>query len=131
MTCATLLAAATASAAPPTTTTFCTPTDEKLKYACEVVLMVDGEPLQGATVNQHATMPSMPLAHNIPPTAPAEDPDRPGHYAFQVKLDMHGEWMFTYNLKLPVRDRVHEKILFLDGNGSTSTDHSGHSHNQP
>ena len=114
-------------AAPPTTTTSCASVDGKLKYACDVMLMHNGQPLSGADITQRADMPSMPLTHNIPPSRPAENPGKPGHYGFEVELEMHGQWMFTYDLQSPLRERVHEKITFVPGDGSTSMDHSKHS----
>ncbi len=124
----TALATSPATADSPTTTTLCTSVDGHLKYTCEVMLMYDGQPLNGAEIAQRADMPSMPLTHNIPPSRPTENPGRPGHYEFEIELEMHGQWMFTYDLRSPVRDRVHEKILFRAGHDSTSTDHSTHTH---
>ena len=114
-------------AGPPTTTTSCASVDGKLKYACDVMLMHNGQPLSGADITQRADMPSMPLTHNIPPTWPAENLGKPGHYGFEVELEMHGQWMFTYDLQSPLRERVHEKITFVPGDDSASMEHSKHS----
>ncbi len=122
-----LLTAPAALADSPTTMTSCHPLDGNLKYSCSVMVRYQGKPLPDADIAQRADMPSMPLAHNIPPAKPAENPGKPGHYEFEIELEMHGQWLFTYDLSSPIRDRVQEKIRFAPGGGENAG-HSGHTH---
>ena len=122
------LTAPTTLADPPTTLTRCKSLDGNLKYSCSVTLMYRGEALSGAEISQRADMPSMPLAHNVPPSKPAERPGKPGRYEFEVELEMHGQWLFTYDLRSPVREQVREKMLFTPGDDARSMEHSPSAH---
>ncbi len=122
-----MLAAFPARADSPTTMTHCEPLDGRLKYACSVMLQYQGAPLRGAQIVQRADMPSMPLAHNLPPSKPSENPDQPGRYDFEIELEMHGRWMFTYDVRAPVRDRIQEKVTFVPGDAASSMP-SKHTH---
>lgn len=61
-------------------------------------------------------MPSMPMAHNIPPV-PAEPTDEAGTYAATFRLDMHGRWSMRLDFSAPRRDVVvlHEDFEPVDG----------------
>ena len=83
-----------------------------------------------------AKMPSMAMAHNVKPVKFSEKEDMVGHYVFTIQLEMLGEWMFQYDISIPTRDRVMEKLIF-DKTKSTASDkkddhsdhkHSGHDH---
>ena len=78
-----------------------------------------------------AKMPSMAMAHNVKPVKFSEKEDMVGHYKFTIQLEMLGEWMFQYDISIPTRDRVMEKLIF-DKTKSTASDkkhnHSHHKH---
>ena len=83
-----------------------------------------------------AKMPSMAMAHNVKPVKFSEKEGMAGHYEFTIQLEMLGEWMFQYDISIPKRDRVMEKLIF-NKTKSTASDkkhkhshdkHSGHDH---
>ncbi|MFA7503363.1 MAG: FixH family protein [Burkholderiaceae bacterium] len=91
----------------------CEPVDgqQRFVYDCEIMLSEQGKPLEGATIQVGADMPSMPMAHNIAPVT-ASALDEPGRYAARLKLDMAGEWALRLDVSGPVRDRVVEVLNF-------------------
>lgn len=91
----------------------CTATDEHLAYECTVRIAdaASGEIVEGLTIEVKADMPSMPMAHNIPPVT-AESTDEPGVYAFPIKLDMFGNWAFSMRLSGPREDLLVEVLGF-------------------
>ena len=93
--------------------TSCQPAEGHLTYDCTVTLSRDGAPLTGAHATVTAEMPSMPMAHNVPPSTLEEIEGSPGHYEFQIELEMHGEWALIYDLLAPIRDRWREKVMFM------------------
>jgi len=70
-----------------------------------------GAPLDGAVVMVRADMPSMAMAHNVPPVHAVKG-DEPGHYNARVNLQMHGDWALTIDISGPFRDRVIKKLKF-------------------
>ena len=83
-----------------------------------------------------AKMPSMAMAHNVKPVKFSEKERMVGHYEFTIQLEMHGEWILQYDIAIPKRDRVMEKLIF-NKTKSTASDkkhkhsdhkHSGHDH---
>lgn len=73
---------------------------------CTVRLQgADGQPLAGAVVTLGATMPSMPMAHQVRPAAAAPT-GRPGEYRGRLELEMSGAWAVQVDIAGPVRDRV-------------------------
>jgi hypothetical protein len=91
----------------------CTATQEHLAYECTVRIADTGsdEAIAGLAVEVKADMPSMPMAHNIPPVT-AEPADEPGVYAFPIKLDMFGNWAFSMRLSGPREDLLVEVLGF-------------------
>jgi hypothetical protein len=89
----------------------CKAADEKLVYDCMIVLLnkSNGDPIPGAKISVKANMPSMPMAHNVPPV-PATAMGEPGNYHARLKLDMHGEWALTLDISGPLRDRLVKKL---------------------
>jgi len=83
----------------------CRATDKSLLFTCEIRLMQAGAEVESAGFTVKPDMPSMPMAHNIPPVA-AEPTDTPGLYVADVKIDMLGDWTLTLDLSAPRRDRV-------------------------
>ena len=73
---------------------------------CTVRLQgADGRPLTGAAVTLGATMPSMPMAHQVKPAAAAPT-GTPGEYRGRLELEMSGAWAVQVDIAGPVRDRV-------------------------
>ncbi len=103
----------------------CAPTDKKLVYECEIMLMgrKSGDPLEGAKLVVGADMPSMPLAHNVRPV-PASPGGKPGMYRATIELEMHGEWALRLDIAGPTRDRLIHKMHF----GATSSSRKDHGH---
>lgn len=100
---------------------------EDLLYGCHFSITLGGEPLRDAEFTVTPTMPSMPMAHNIPPVRSETGCDGGGNYHVWIKLDMHGEWALTLDFTEPRRDRVVLRNAFLPGDGSAPAGHS-HSH---
>lgn len=95
----------------------CAATPAHLNYDCTVRIVETasdasaGEAIEGLTVEVKADMPSMPMAHNIPPVR-AEPTGEPGVYAFPIKLDMFGNWAFSIRLSGPREDMLVEVLGF-------------------
>ena len=116
--------------------TECTATSKKFQYNCNVLFFHKKEPMSGYSGIVGATMPSMAMAHNVKPVKFTEKEELAGHYKFTIQLEMLGEWMFQYDISIPKRDRVMEKLIF-NKTKSTASDkkhkhsdhkHSGHDH---
>jgi hypothetical protein len=111
----------------------CTPGEGRLAYDCVAAIrdQVSEAPLEGLGVEVKADMPSMPMAHNIPPVT-AEPTGEPGQYGFSLTLDMHGVWSFTMRLTGEREDLVVELLDFQDGmdevKSGASADSAGHGH---
>ena len=66
----------------------------------------DGKPLDGASVTIGATMPSMPMAHNVAPVRAAAT-GKPGEYRGSIELEMSGVWAMQIDLVAgALRDRA-------------------------
>ncbi len=114
----------------------CAPAGEALAWSCtiEVTARKSGEPVVAESLSVKADMPSMPMAHNIPPASAMPMGDMPGHYMATIELEMHGEWALaievdgrTAGTGARVRDRVIVKQEF--GSGEMQGGHrlgSGH-----
>ena len=116
--------------------TECTATSKKFQYNCKVIFSHKKEPMSGYSGIVGAKMPSMAMAHNVKPVKFSEKERMVGHYEFTIQLEMLGEWMFQYDISIPKRDRVMEKLIF-NKTKSTASDkkhkhsdhkHSGHDH---
>jgi hypothetical protein len=94
-------------------TTACTPTPVAFAYACtwSIANARTGAPIEGANVVLSADMPSMPMAHNVPPVA-AKAAGAPGRYEATLPLEMHGEWAVRVTVTGPVRDLVVQVLRF-------------------
>jgi hypothetical protein len=111
----------------------CAATPANLVYECTIALSTRAraQPLTGAEVLVKADMPSMPMAHNIPP-ARAEPTAKPGEYRARLSLDMHGEWLITIDVAGPLRDRVLVKHTFGPAAATgTATPHHQHGAAEP
>ena len=102
----------------------CTATAERLAYDCTIVLRgrKSGMPVEGAEVVVKADMPSMPMAHNVPPVKAAPG-SMPGHYTAHLELEMHGDWALTLDVSGPTRDRIVKKLQFGTGAGQSEHRH--------
>jgi hypothetical protein len=91
----------------------CKPAGVSLAYNCTVKLTNarTGAPLEKAQLFVGADMPSMPLAHNVPP-ATAKATGAPGEYHALVVLEMHGDWALRLKIGGPVRDQLIEVFNF-------------------
>ena len=116
--------------------TECTATSKKFQYKCNVILLHKKAPMSGYSGVVGAIMPSMAMAHNVKPVKFTKKEGIAGHYKFTIQLEMLGEWMFQYDISIPKRDRVMEKLIF-NKTKSTASDkkhkhsdhkHSGHDH---
>ena len=111
--------------------TDCKATSKKFQYNCNVLFLQKKELMRGYSGFVGAKMPSMAMAHNVKPVKFSEKEDMMGHYEFTIQLEMLGEWMFQYDISIPTRDRVMEKLIF-DKTKSTASDkklnHSHHKH---
>ncbi len=89
----------------------CMATGEELVYDCMIMLTnkSSGNPIPGAKVSINANMPSMPMAHNVPPVI-AKAMGEPGNYHARLTLEMHGEWALTIDVSGPLRDRLVKKL---------------------
>lgn len=108
--------------------TTCVPMAEERKFDCRVILdeKADKEATVEAVVSM--SMPSMPMAHNVPPAELVEDEDQRGHYTFDIELPMLGDWIVTYDVNAPRRDRFRNRLMFVEGQPATSDDATSHDH---
>ena len=102
----------------------CEPTAEALVYTCTIVVTgrKSTEPVIAEALSVKADMPSMPMAHNLPPASASPVEGKPGHYAATLELEMHGEWALaidvdgkTAETAARVRDKVIVKRAFGKG----------------
>lgn len=93
----------------------CRATAESLQYDCTIKLTNarTNAPLTGVTLMVGADMPSMPMAHNVPPVK-AEAEAEPGTYRARLELEMTGVWALHLNIGGPLRDRVVKVMRFED-----------------
>jgi hypothetical protein len=93
----------------------CAATDKALVYDCMIMLTgkKSGHPIDGAEVVVNASMPSMAMAHNVPPVT-AMAMGGPGGYHAKIELQMYGQWALTLDVNGPTRDRVVESLQFGD-----------------
>ena len=116
--------------------TDCKATSKKFQYNCNVLFLQKKELMRGYSGFVGAKMPSMAMAHNVKPVKFSEKEDMAAHYEFTIQLEMLGEWMFQYDISIPKRDRVMEKLIFNKTKSNASDKkhkhsdhkHSGHDH---
>ena len=124
------LAAQSADANP---ITVCNPVDADNPLQFQCVLKLENSTITGSNGGQvKISMPSMPMAHNIPPSALSHHEDTNGAYKFDLTLDMFGEWMLSYTLDGTDQKRFKQKLMFTSGKTTSSegmtnpTDHKHH-----
>jgi mono/diheme cytochrome c family protein len=91
----------------------CEPSEAKLNYDCAIKLTKrnDGQPIDGAEVTIFADMPSMPMAHNVPPVIAKAAPEA-GLYLARLHLEMRGEWALRLRITGAVRDIIVKRLEF-------------------
>ena len=109
--------------------------EDPLQYRCTLVMEHDKQSdAKEGSVN--FSMPSMPLAHNMPPSQLTAHPTIENAFTFDVRLDMFGEWMLAFDLVGADEERFRQRLTFLSGLNASSTkagdapeaQHSDHSH---
>ena len=85
----------------------CRETAQPLTYSCTIRLSRrrDAAPVTGARIVIKADMPSMPMAHNVPPVTALES-GSPGSYQATLVLDMQGSWALRLQISGPLRDII-------------------------
>jgi len=94
----------------------CEPTAEPLVYACAIAVTArkSAEPVLADALTVKADMPSMPMAHNLPPVAAMPVAGAPGRYTVLLELEMHGEWALAIEVDGKTADsarRVRDKAV--------------------
>jgi hypothetical protein len=100
----------------------CKAAGEDFVYECTIRLTNrrTGAPVEKAQVTVGADMPSMPLAHNVPPVS-ASETARAGEYQARVSLEMLGDWALRLRVAGPVEDQLVEVLNFSErGSGPPS-----------
>ena len=102
----------------------CEPTGKALVWSCAIAVTArkSAEPVVAESLSVKADMPSMPMAHNIPPASAMPTGEMPGRYMATIELEMHGEWVLaikvdgkTAGTGVRVRDKVIVKQEFGSG----------------
>jgi hypothetical protein len=90
----------------------CQATDKPMMYRCTVKLSdrKTGQPIEDAKFMVHTSMPSMPMAHNMP-TVEGKPGGAPGVYRVMVHFEMAGEWAIDIRTTAPSRDQMMHKIM--------------------
>lgn len=107
-----LASASTGQANPEISNPSCSATQVNLVYNCQFDLVQDSHPITNAEIAVSASMPSMPMAHNVKPVTSRASDETPGQYLFELELAMTGEWLVIFDISDPVRDRLQEKFMF-------------------
>ncbi len=104
-------------AQPPKANLHCKATATDFVFDCTIRLTRGGKPLERAQLTVDADMPSMPMAHSVPPVL-AQPTQVPGEYRAQLDLEMLGVWAVKLRLAGPVRDQLILQYEF-DSRGAT------------
>lgn len=108
----------------------CEPEEARLAYLCTIHItdQASGDAVDGLAIQVKADMPSMPLAHNIPPVR-ARTTNDAGVYEFPITLDMYGRWAFSMTIAGPRQDMLVEILNFAAPEGEEDNhDHHHHDH---
>jgi hypothetical protein len=108
----------------------CRPTGEAYVHHCMIRLfeMPGGNPVEDASFVVHADMPSMPMAHSVPP-ARAVPGDGAGVYEAMLEFEMHGVWALRLDVSAPRRDVVLFVVDLVDDEHKHGhTNEHGHDH---
>lgn len=104
----------------------CEATTVNLAYDCTVHIedSASKAALDGLSIEVKADMPSMAMAHNIPPVR-AMPTNEPGIYAFPIKLDMFGNWAFSIRVSGARNDLLVEVLSFREGEMNAAPNAAG------
>ncbi|MBI4636798.1 MAG: FixH family protein [Candidatus Rokubacteria bacterium] len=80
-----------------------------LRHRCTVRLADGDLPFLGATVVLSADMPSMPLAHHVPPVT-CMPGGSPGTYVGTLDFEMPGRWMLGIRITGPRPDYLTREV---------------------
>ena len=111
------------------TVTECIPAHMEHQFKCSVMISDGTIPILDDSIIVNAMMPSMPMSHNVKPVKLNMVHGMNGRYEFVIQLDMLGEWVFSYDLQKPKRERLTEKIMFGKGSHKNHSHGSNHSDN--
>ena len=94
----------------------CEPTAEALVYSCTIAVTgrKSAEPVMAKALSVKADMPSMAMAHNLPPATAMPVEGKPGHYIATLELEMHGEWALAIEVNGKTAEtaaRVRDKVI--------------------
>ena len=101
----------------------CEATGEALVYSCTFIVKgrKSGEPVVAEALSVKADMPTMPMAHNIPPARAMPAGAAPGRYMATLELEMHGEWALAIEVDGKIagsESRVRDKVIVKQEFGS-------------
>lgn len=110
----------------------CEPTAKALVYSCAITVTgrKTAEPVISEALSVKADMPSMPMAHNLPPASAMPVEGKPGHYMATLELEMHGEWALAIEVDGETAEtaaRVRDKVIVKRHFGSDAMQ-GGHKH---
>ena len=111
------------------TVTECIPAHMEHQFKCSVMISDGTIPILDDSIIVNAMMPSMPMSHNVKPVKLNMVDVMNGRYEFVIQLEMLGEWVFSYDLQKPKRERLTEKIMFGKGSHKNHSHGSNHSDN--
>ena len=109
----------------------CEPVGEALSYHCMIMLKgrKTDEPIE-ASVTVKAAMPSMAMAHNMPPAKAMPIEGKPGMYMAKFKLEMYGVWALALDVNgklVGSGERVRDRVIVKQEFGEA---HAGSGHGQ-
>ena len=101
----------------------CQATGEALVYSCAFIVKgrKSGEPVVAESLSVKADMPSMAMAHNIPPARAMPTGAVPGRYMATLELEMHGKWALVIEVDGKIAgsgSRVRDKVIVKQEFGS-------------
>ena len=106
----------------------CASAETPLTVHCTITLSdrETGEPIEGAELVLQTSMPTMPMAHRMPPVEGMPG-DRPGTYHATFHFEMAGEWAIDIRTSTPVRDQTRHTIMVArEGAGGEPPEHEMH-----
>lgn len=114
----------------------CKPAEAHLTFSCMIMVKgrKSGVPVIAEKLKVKADMPTMPMAHNVPPAHAIPVEGKPGMYRTEVELEMFGEWALAIDVDgmagdEKIRDKVIVKREFGKAHAAGSeSDHGQHGH---
>ena len=108
----------------------CDATQERLSYTCAITLKgrKSGDPILADRLLVKPAMPSMMMAHNLPPAIAMPVDGKPGHYMTSFELEMFGEWSLAIEVNGKLANsgaRVRDKVIVKREFGAPSGEGDG------